>query len=157
MCLFIDTYNHEEQPARYIPKVATRPLVVWKVLREQNTCSSARSLNGNRWVSPVRDFPYVFEKLYTSEMVFDGSTIEDGLHALRAPNQYEANDIWGLDPVNFPFKQAFPALIPVGSEFFVGEDDDVVTNQLIVFRTLDDLMNYCGVTKLAPPVESSQF
>lgn len=138
MCLHVSSDIHEKIPTSYVPKVAERPYQVWKVLR----------IDGDRWVSPFRLTPFDLNVINTAKFSFDGDgDVEAGLHGFFGSEENARNN-WSFNSI----ERLLPALIPAGAEFFIGDDNEFASNQLIVFHNMKALLNYCGVDELDAPV-----
>ncbi|QDJ96249.1 hypothetical protein Xoosp13_62 [Xanthomonas phage Xoo-sp13] len=104
--------------------------------------------NGSGWRSPIRLTRFDLNVIHTAEFSFDDDgDVEAGLHGLFGAEQ-NALDNWDLDAE----EKMFPALIPAGAEFYIGDDKEFASNQLIVFPAMDALLAYCGVDELDAPV-----
>lgn len=113
------------------PKKARKDIVVYKVLRKTALCDYL--------YSPVRDFRYDLNKLYKVDSLdihYDcpGSTfikVERGLHAYstlkRAKDKFDTA---------YPYYRVYQAIIPKGSLYIEGEDEEIVSNQLIVQKEI---------------------
>lgn len=83
--------------------------------------------------TPFQRFPIEFNKLYTSELVRKGWTIEDGLHSYAdlADAYYVAHLMSSLYRM-----KVFKAIIPKGSFYYFGKHSYVgasyASNQLII-------------------------
>lgn len=123
MCLFLQDQKQVE------PSIATSSIKVYKVLE--------KNWNG-RFFSPFRGKHYRFNELYRNKIgavhkrekvwFFEPkrNKIESGLHSC-------------IDPISASFigagnniSKIFIAKIPRGSEYFLGENGDIVSNQLII-------------------------
>lgn len=133
MCLDIDTNLNRT------PKIATFPIVVYKALDRYK----------NRYESPYQAFKYDFGVLYTRKMrKVDSRYIEHGLHACITKEQAAMHMFETHSVMVF-------GVIPVGAQFYLGHDDEIVSNQMILFKTTAALKKYFGVQKLGTPVERS--
>ena len=67
----------------------------------------------------------------------DQRVVEQGFHAYRdAATAYRKRWL-GAENVQ-------PCIIPAGSQVFYGDDDEVVSNQLIVFNSIEQLNKWCA-------------
>jgi hypothetical protein len=164
MCLYVNAkYHTPEEYAGYVPKVADRDILVYKVLQT----------DGAFYYTPYVDCPVYFDNgraelvprrsVYGSDgtlkldaepaslsarLDFAGYPVVDyGVHAFTA--KFAArNDInslkkmeeiakvcWGPDSHYILCK----AIIPKGSKYFVGEDSDIVTDRLVIFVADPDM------------------
>lgn len=136
MCLYI----HPKQPlgakGSYVTLKTPKHYLVWKVCRDIGHKSVV--------ISWFRKSEYLFGKLYRlpipmcQRYLVHDDTVHLGFHALR----YKTNKWQGMrlgDPKNL-----YPCIIPAGSEVIYGQDGDVVSNQLIVFRDINQLNKWCA-------------
>lgn len=154
MCLYIDGYVGKslKDVAAPTPLVATRPILVYKVLcmlidgsivsyfhidykwnyGELHKVSELCPESGSIWYSDVGDIPAV--------------VIEAGIHALtdmysELIDQY----LWGFsssveDALHSTLGVAIrPAIIPAGSSYFLGDRGDIVATQMIVYEKMEDV------------------
>lgn len=134
MCLTVKKYKKESNAKRALktlrPKVADYDILVFKSLRP----------NGR---SPYQNYPYICGKKVKSRLnikvKWGEIIVEEGLHAYRLKK--DANYY------SFSNDQVFPAIIPKGSKYFIGQDKDIVSNQLIVYEDLKTLSEKRGQTK----------
>lgn len=135
MCLDISRTYHR---AYAKPKVATFPILTYKGLDKgwnDNTASYSRL------VSPYRGTEYKFGQLYTSNLRRWELEVEQGLHSCITREQ-----------ASFHGELAFPSVIPVGSQYYLGQRNDVVSTQLIVFSSIKAVEKHFGVA-IAPAVK----
>jgi hypothetical protein len=150
MCLHIDVRNHVAGPTDKSAdvnksfKVAPRPILVHKVL-VHTTAKTGRS--------PYFQFRYNFGKLYKSAIgkALQGSyskgwNIGKGLHSFYKKTAPRAN--------NFSQNNIYPAIIPAGAKFFMGSGDEIVSDQLIVYKTMQDLEAVHGKVDYRNPIRS---
>ncbi len=131
MCLIIDFKFAKRQGIAYAPHIATRPILVWKMLEPSFAWH-------NEWVSPYRLMPYAFGKEHESELKIPSCpySIREGLHAFWHKET-------ALDRV-YSDREIFPAIIPIGAEFFIGTNGEIVSNKLTVYKTIRQLENIHG-------------
>lgn len=139
MCLIISNQrmNRDITTRRYSNRDAlasTRPLLVKKWLWYTN---------GNDFATtPFRKFKMFFGQRYDevgkrfqlTHCIIDGG----GFHSLDWTANHR-NCSW-LDHSD----AVFPAIIPPGTKLFLGEDHDIVSKSLIVYKTMADLTEVWG-------------
>lgn len=122
MCL----YEIDGQP--FETRIANRDIVVWKALYK--TC------RGN-YLSPYQQTLYNFGKCMRSKLTIGSKwgdqVVDVGLHSclLREDAEYHSDEV-------------FPAIIPAGSKFIVGNEDEVASNALIVYEDMKQLQAVHG-------------
>ena len=138
MCLDTNYRYHPKDHQNCVTsRVAERDILVWKRLNP-----------GGR--SPYRNFRYIMGRLYTASMAnyvsaswewvnerrkyFSYAQMGVGLHAMRKPDAEQ----WRYG------NKVYPAIIPKGSRIFIGRDDDIVSNQLVVFQNMKELSKVYG-------------
>lgn len=117
-------------------RVATRNILVWKVL---DSCT------GTIGYSPYRGAKWVLGRSRTAQMRMnlrpDGK-IERGLHAFMS-KYAAAKRVEMMSGTSY-----HPAIIPVGSRIWFGMDGDVAADEMIVFENMVDLkVVYGKITK----------
>lgn len=145
MCLNIDKIAHgkkdingQRNEARrfHHARVATRDIVVYKVLRNCGDVSGVSPYQSARWVWGKR-----VNVIFESEAVFDSygyATVDVGLHAFydlesarkRANRVYDGKMCW--------------AIIPKGSKLFFGARGEIVSTSMIVYKTKRDMVKKHG-------------
>lgn len=110
--------------------------MVWKGLRR----------NHHGYYSPYQCARYEMGVMKKSSLVieidpYDGAeTVDLGLHSCLTK-----------DDVDMHSSATFPAIIPTGSKFIVGSDNEVASDALIVYKTMKDLEAVHG--KVGKPVQ----
>lgn len=140
MCLDIEPKYHpeyiDENYNRRKPtaKVATFPILTYKVL-DVDKCDKGKVY----YTSPYRGTSYKMGTLYRSAFSFDlfDYSIQRGLHSCI--NVSSANNHMSFSGENFP------AIIPVGSKFYLGMAGEIVSNQLIVFPNKKAILEHFNV------------
>lgn len=121
MCL----YEIDGQPFK--TRIANRDIVVWKAL----------SKTGRSYVSPYQGTPYNFGECMRSKLIIEvecgDATVGEGLHSCLT--QEEAG---------YHSDEVFPAIIPAGSRFIVGAENEVASNALIVYEDMKQLQAVHG-------------
>lgn len=135
MCLEISSHYHRKGGV----KTATFPILVWKGL---NKSYDKKGL----WVSPYHQYEYTFGKVYYAILQRSYNEIYHGLHACITKDRAEYHS---------DISRAFPAIVPVGSQFWLSraEDNEIVSDSLIVFREMPQLRDHFGGVEIAPPVK----
>ena len=131
MCLKVDRTKHWF-PYMAGPKKAKRNLLVWKALRDRPRTSFEEEWIKHFPASPYHQEPYTFGVIKTSKLTLEylrGYEVNEGLHTLD--NKFSLE--WA------PEFSRFPAIIPKGSKYFLGAEEDVVSDSLVVFKTMEDL------------------
>ena len=128
MCLYIDTTYHPTLN----PKTAKFPILVYKSLEYSD--------NHMGYISPYMRLEYEFGVKYSSYLIVDdeNDSVEDGLHACTTRESAE-NHCYRSN-----YGDIFPAIIPVGAMFFIGEKNEIVSTELIVYKNLRALTRVHG-------------
>ena len=130
MCLITDNYYHKEDNNRNVKCfVAKEDILVYKCL----------DCNDGEYSTPFQYMPivftkgkYVYNKVKMSQKIGCGirenALVSKGIHAYstRGKAIKVAKD--------FRKRYMHYAVIPKGSNFYVGQSDDIVSNNLIVYR-----------------------
>lgn len=53
--------------------------------------------------------------------------------------------------------EILPAIIPAGSLIYIGTNNDVVSNKLIVFGSLGEAAKYLGIKKFDAPIDTRRL
>lgn len=137
MCLSIDTTLHplfRTDGVSRKPRTCTRPILVWKrlePLRGYDAKRYATTKNGACiGLSPYRQTPYYNGRVMTAQFSFRDSyysanhdNVEAGLHAMTCKPLIERTG-----------ERSVPAIIPVGAKFYISDDGEIVSNQLIAYK-----------------------
>lgn len=126
MCLHIDSTIHSLN-ANSIgkPFIATRDILVWKVLDDVGKTGGNAPFRGCRWkFGKARVAP----KMRKSISVY--GSLDVGLHAVLSRSA--ARNISGW----FYRRRVCPAIIPKGSQLFFGRKRDIVATKMIVYPDL---------------------
>ena len=141
MCLTINTKYHETNEKGYcIPKIAKTDILVfkWLVTNINNTIES-----------PYRKHPMTFNKkgifkYEREECVYDfGNDLHlfYPIHLIyRGIHSYIYTHYYGIS--------YYYAIIPKGSEYFIGVAGDIVSNNLIVFENEEVYNKYAKTHKV---------
>ena len=152
MCLHINFDYHSGRK----PKVADRPLVVKKRL----------SKNESKFYTPYQRTVVEFGRTYNNSFQFEndmidvinsGQTIMSyGHHSFRYNTTI--NDFAFDRPtlINISMVWVY-GVIPAGTRFYVGIDNDIVSESIVYYKTLDDLKEAYGCKKLGEPVHINQL
>lgn len=126
MCL---TINGNFHPLKRVARVAAFDMLVYKGLDD---------ITSKGGESPYQYFRYHFGETYESGMAVRGSTVnpaktmvDAGLHACTDPSRarYHSNT-----------NQYAYGIIPKGTKFYYGTEQDIVAEKLVVYRTLEDAL-----------------
>lgn len=115
MCLSIDRLRHAQRLP--IPRVAGYDILVYKGLYNADNARAYSPYMGHEWV---------FGQVQTARMKRKGFEVHDGLHACHT--QYRAK---------FHASYVYPAIIPAGSLFYFGQNEEFTSNALVVYRDMD--------------------
>ena len=110
---------------------ARKHKLVYKGL-EQNRWATKRGSVQEDYIAPYRGTKYEFGKLYDAVFTSQGKSIYAGLHSFRGKRIAHKELGW------MPGHDIFPAIIPKGSAYYTNFNE-VVSEQLIVFRNMDEL------------------
>lgn len=127
---------------RFEIRIADRDIVVWKVLE---TYPTRKGTPGKTLHSPYYGAIYNPGKTKRSVMRVVFGNIDEALHAFITLDAAETRK--GGDSS----RHVFPAVIPAGSKFTVGQWNEIASTALIVYRTMKDLEKVHG--KVAEPVQ----
>lgn len=118
MCLYIDLTEHKN----HTPNITKKDILVYKVLYKY--------IQGG-YETPYQNYFIKFEneKFVYPKTDMEGTfcTIEKGIHTHRY-REYGEFHVYG-------YYKLFKAIIPKGSEYYIGTCGDVVSNNLIIFET----------------------
>ena len=116
MCLTIDSKLHSDLK----PLVARKNISVYKVLL----------LNGTKWITPYAETEvhFVFKKAKLKSRVLRkyGIYVTEGIHACT--NSKEARAM----ARRFSNSVVFDAVVPKGTKFYFGNENDIVAEKLII-------------------------
>ena len=134
MCLTINSLLHPY----YKPLVAEKNIVVYKVL-----CHYVGALP-SVWRTPYKHYEIDFgvrgsvgryEYPHTELNVFHGLgcfTVNEGIHAFCLP----------LNPLEKGTYFDFKGIIPKGTKFYIGINDDIVAEDMIIFQNQQEFAEY---------------
>lgn len=131
MCLYIDKELHGSSYRKMKPFIAQTDIVVWKLLEKKYDYQD----NEYHYYAPYRGTEYAFNALNKSALVKEWEAVHEGLHCFsshrKARSEKQTN--FGYDTT------VFWGIIPKGSKVFVGAGKELVSNQLIVYKSKKDL------------------
>ena len=141
MCLLVRNDLHKDS----LPLIAENDIRVYKTLVEsKNYPDGSHKVKPGQYVTPHRLFPiefdstgkFVYKKtpMVTNVTEWNAVIVNEGLHSyykINATLTPRERDSIMCD-----------AIIPAGSKYYIGSDDDIVSNQLIVFETHEAFINY---------------
>ena len=133
MCLITDNYYHKKDKFNNVKCfVAEEDILVYKCLDCKN----------GEFRTPFQYMPIVFTKgkyiytnVYMKKKTFckmdEGGYVWSGIHAYRTMSR-----AFAVSKSYYEFDGTYMhyAVIPKGSNFYIGNNDDVVSNNLIVYR-----------------------
>ena len=131
MCLLINTDLHKNNK----PFVADKNIVVYKFLKYDMGC----------FYTPFQYFIVNFDKngmfFYdNTEMEISNKKVYRGIHSYiketYIPFFYGQADVLGYQ------EALFYAIIPAGSHYYIGVDNDIVSDNLIIFKHTQDINRF---------------
>jgi len=162
MCLYVNTDRHYKATTEVIKAkrsweydhtirtpiefVATQPLIVKKRVRRNHQ-------NPNSFHSPYQYTPIKFGVKLTTDMQaggIGGNRVEHGFHAYT----YDATALsWSGRPTLMGRDVVtIYGVIPAGARYYMGTDEEIVTDTIIYFRDLKSLRDHYGMKKVGKPV-----
>lgn len=148
MCLDINKHFHPTREA----KVAKQPIIVWKSLEDANTKCG---------LSPYRGAYWWFGKENTAQLDVNSraTQVERGLHAhiLNRTNRWndELKKKYTVNGCLWPiYGDLYPAVIPTGAEFFIGQRGDIVATEMTVYHNMHDLLQAFNATEVGEGITS---
>ncbi len=119
------------------PFIAKNNIVVYKAL-------DTKTYDGIKNVcTPYMYRPIVFFEgkcvMHEPNMEICGNCIDKGLHAYTTEKRCKITCDMFHDETG---TRKFWAVIPKGSKFFVGNEDDIVSDNLIIFKTREEFRKY---------------
>lgn len=152
MCLYLYEPVHGKSASSVL--VADRPLIVQKQLSWVNKTSGRAPYYG--------DFKYVFGRKHSVRRLgvrfraYSYYFGEGNIRAEREVRVYEGLHSLRLDTLTPDPRYAkrstengyYWAVIPKGAKFLFGKNNDVVSTELIVFRTKTQMLEYLGLKTL---------
>lgn len=139
MCLTINPKEHVFWFNHYIPKVAKRDILVFKRLLLQT--------NG-QYITSYRAHPVNF---------VNGRTVLKATIEVEK-SRWSVATKWHRDRIIGPGIHSYRsmryyfnyAIIPEGTTFYVGRNNDIVSEKLIIFQHLNDYTEYCAEKQITP-------
>lgn len=133
MCLVKSIIHKKDYSKRFI---AEKDIIVYKALDHCDTF-------GNKCIcTPYMYYPIVFVngKCIISSVLTtsDSPYVSVGVHAFRTEERIKRTCDF------FPETKMTKhwAIIPKGSKYYIGQEEDIVTNKLIVFKTREEFRKY---------------
>ena len=141
MCLYINGSRHQRDcfyPAnkcKYKPLIADRPLLVKKRVR----------LNDNgEYKSPYQHTKIKFRVALSTELDTSASSVDAGFHcylySAGSSDWSERPTLCGRSIVTIY------GVIPLGAEYYIGDNKEVVTDQIMYFECQKAVADYYGIT-----------
>jgi len=131
------------------PFVADRPLIIKKRVE----------LRDGKYYSPYQGSLIKFAKILTatfSRSSYTNNGIEQGFHGFKFDaTSADWEGRYGISD-RFIMHYAFTietiyGVIPAGTKYYIGHNNEVVTESVIYFKTLEDLQKYYGVDTIGTP------
>lgn len=116
------------------PHIAKEPIVVWKALRffYFDKCGNKKRYRGKVGYSPLHNFKYEEETLYTTTLSGFFGEIHEGFHAYL--NFQDTEYLIGKK------ERAAAFVIPKGATYFLGTSGDIVSNQIMSGSFSDEFL-----------------
>jgi len=128
MCLLIDHKYHKSNIfGRYTPFKAKTVIPTYKILHVGEDFKLETPYMG----SPI-DLTNGFFLQTAKKLKVDDDIVDDGIHSISEKNYAEHY----ATLLNIRYDEAFnvyPAIIPCGAKYFIGEFDELVSTSLIIF------------------------
>ena len=126
MCLTINKHYHK-QPFK--AKIAKEDIKIYKVLD-----TKLKKLK-----SPYKNFKWKLNEVFTSDLIFDefyySYEINEGLHSFSKINK-NTKDYFYL--LKWDSCKLFEGYIPKGSNYFIGKNNEIVSDQLILTKECEN-------------------
>ena len=134
MCLVKSNIHNKNLDKPFITK---NNIVVYKAL-------DTKKLDGTKCIcTPYRYFPIVFFEgkcvMNEPNMDFYGTSIRRGIHAFTSEQRCKKVCIFYYNETG---TKKFWAVIPKGSKIFVGNTNDIVSDNLIIFKSREEFRKY---------------
>lgn len=152
MCLYVDEQRHNKNVIGYRRSfVADRPLVIKKRVRTNVTNGGVIVYLSPYYRSNVIQFGVSLKTTLGVRKSVYGSrrmVVEQGFHGFL----YSADaSTWkNRGTIDTPDSVTIYGVIPVGAKYYVGLDDEVVTDQIMYFKSVAAINKHYKVSKLAP-------
>lgn len=148
MCLTINVLHYDAFENKYIPMKAEFDLEVSKALTE---VKHYKYVNGSQIEFKIYETPFQFIQVQfkDGQLLQKASgngahlgkrtswEVNQGIHSVTCMNKYEFSKNHNV------FIKWHYAVIPKGTNFFIGDYDDVVSERLLVFETKECYEEYC--------------
>ena len=131
MCLYVHrAYHRSFHP---VPAIAREDKHVYKVLLT----------NGSKYITPYRQTQVIFTDdigILSATLINILITVTCGIHAFRNYERAMRSGAFLPDP---RYKLIIcNAVIPKGTKYFIGTNDDIVAEKLIIFKTEEAFKTY---------------
>lgn len=138
MCLTINTTFHKKEK----PIVAERSILVYKVLEryvgKENTNKYHTPYQGKRINFNPNDGMYFYKNTRIKKELFGSEKlITNGIHSFT-DKQLAVNEVEMYSNKSMYRQSMHYAIIPKGSNFYIGTDGDIVSTNLVVFKCKKD-------------------
>lgn len=136
MCLTVSRFWHRGKIPK--PKIAKRNIHVYKALAIYTTT----------YVTPFQRRAVIFKNKICNlkaELGLEGQSdrlfyVSTGIHSCRTTRKaIRVLDDSFIEPTHYSIKHA---IIPKGSEYFIGAENDLVSNNLLIFETKEAYKAY---------------
>ena len=133
MCLFKSIIHNKDYSK---PFIAEKDIVVYKALEHCNIFEL------KYFYTPFMNYPIVFVDgkciIFSVLKTNSSHYVGEGVHAFLNEKMIKINEL-------FPLTKKIVkhwAIIPKGSKYYIGTNEDIVSNELIVFKTREDFRKY---------------
>ena len=130
MCLYIDESVHGSAYSKQKAFIAQTDIVVWKFLDKRYDYRDGKY----HYHAPYRGTEYKLGDLNESALEKEWDKVHKGLHCFASHRKARSEkEIFGST------SSVFCGIIPKGSQVYVGICKELVSNQLIVYKSKKDL------------------
>jgi exoribonuclease II len=141
MCLYIESHYHaiDNDGKEFKPHVAKQPILVWKFLETGTEKSANSPFQNSRWIfGQPRKAKFTYSD--------DNTAVEAGLHAMITKRSDRFDGWWAT------YGSYYPAVIPAGTKFWIGENNEIVAEEMIAYHDEMSCLAAYGATKFAPGI-----
>lgn len=141
MCLYINgsrhnrLYSYSFGECKYKSLIADRPLLVKKRVKRDDS---------GIYKSPYQQTKIKFRVALSTELEKSWNSVDAGFHCYLYSAEHKN---WSQRPTlcGSSIVTIF-GVIPKGAEYYIGADKEVVTDQIMYFKSLNDVAVYYGIT-----------
>ena len=129
MCLYIKAGEHYDSKQKtYYSKTATEDIFIYKVLKKYK----------GEWFSPYYPKRYRKNILYKTKKFYKKTNypdIKEGFHSFQY-DEYGKLSAINLQNLFFESREIFKAMIPKGSLYWSGLENDLCSNQIMILEKI---------------------